>query len=145
MCVITCAEGKDHLLWLSGNTFPRSPLDCYAAKGMFNVVSTRTHRNLYAKLLSSWAAPSIYWCTRCSSSHSGSCWTLWCSCQPISASWQGSFGWQHNCSVYQPLLLVLCHQQNCWGCTLLLHPDHCWTELDPVLTSVAHHYLLASN
>lgn len=144
LCVLTCVEGKDHPPWPSGNTFPRSPLDCYAAKGMFNFVSTRTHRNLYAKLLSSWAAPSIYWCKRCSSSHSSSCWTSWCSCQPISAAWQGSSGWQHNSLVYQPLLRVLCHQQPAEValCSFIqITAGQNWTQL----ASVAHHYLMASN
>jgi len=45
--------------------------------------------------------------------------------------------------VYPPLLPDLCHQQTCWGYTLILHPGHwwlSWTRLGPVLTPGGCHY-----
>ncbi|KAK4810782.1 hypothetical protein QYF61_008754, partial [Mycteria americana] len=69
-CSLTSAEERGRITSLDLLAIlclmqPRIPL-ALAARAhcwlMFNLVSTRTPRSFSARLLSSWVAPSIYWC-----------------------------------------------------------------------------------
>lgn len=58
-------------------------------------------------------------------------------------SW-GPSGCQCNPLAYQPLFLVLCHQQTSWGCIPPHHPEHYWRCYRTVLILGVHCWLLAS-
>jgi len=97
---------------------PRIPLPFFAPRPccwlMVKLVSTRTPKFFPAKLLSSWASLSIYWCMDPSTQGSflgaglfiSHCWSSWGSFQLISPACPAA-EWQHDPLVYQ-LLLPVC-------------------------------------
>ena len=82
-----------------------------------NLSSASSPRSLSAELLSSRAAPSLYWCMglflpRCSTLHLPLLnLNRFLSSQLSSLS--GLAEWQHSLLVYLPLFPVLCHEQTC--------------------------------
>lgn len=96
------SEGKGHGQW-PGDTFPSAP------------------RSFSTKLLSRWSATSIKWYMRLFLHRNfpgemciSFCWTSLDSCPSKYPPCPSE--WQHTHQVYQPLLVVLCHLQTCWGC-----------------------------
>lgn len=84
--------------------------------------NTVTHS---CKLLCSWVALSIYRCMELFLPRCRTCqFPLLNSmgfCEPISPVFQSSSTWQHK---WQPVLLILCHLQRCWGSILSHHLGH---------------------
>lgn len=83
------------------------------------------YAHVSTKQLSSHSFPGLYCCLGLFLlRYRELCWTLQCSCWPISPSCQDPCEWQHNHLVHQLFVPVLRHLQACWEWFLLCYPGH---------------------